>query len=54
MEHKLRDISMHAEAVGMKLNTDKTKLIAFNFKQKQAVPYVSLVDGEPLQCVWGI
>ena len=36
----------------MKLNSNKTKLIVFNpTDNRQCVPFVSLEEGEPLQCV---
>ena len=36
----------------MKLNSSKTKMIVFNPTEiRQCVPFVSLLDGEPLQCV---
>ena len=36
----------------MKLNESKTKLIIFNpYTTRQAIPFVSIVDGQPLQCV---
>ena len=52
LEHRLRDIDCNAKAIGMKLNSNKTKLIIFNpTDNRQCVPFVSLDDGEPLQCV---
>ena len=52
LEHRLRDIHLNAEAIGMVLNTRKTKLICFNpTENRQCVPFASLHDGEPLQCV---
>ena len=39
----------------MKLNADKTKLIVFNsYDSKQMIPFVSLSDGQPIQCVESI
>ena len=36
----------------MQLNSKNTKLITFNpTSNRQCIPFVSLVDGEPLQCV---
>ena len=52
LEHRLRDIDCNAKAIGMKLNSNKTKLIIFNpTDNRQCVPFVSLNEGEPLQCV---
>ena len=39
LQHRLHDIADSCNAVGMKLNAAKTKVIMFNFtKMKQAVP----------------
>ena len=52
LEHRLRDVDRNAKAIGMKLNRNKTKLIVFNpTDNRQCVPFVSLEEGEPLQCV---
>ena len=52
LEHRLRDVNRNAEAIGMQLNSKKTQLITFNPTfNRQCVPFVSLVEGEPLQCV---
>ena len=52
LEHRLRDIERQSKAVGMILNTDKTKVICFNFtKNRQAEPFIGALDGAPVQVV---
>ena len=46
LQHRLRDIERQSKAVGMVLNTAKTKAIMFNFTHnRQAVPFISPTDG---------
>ena len=52
LEHRLRDIDRQARAVGMCLNVKKTNLLVINPKHNlQAVPFVSIEDGDPLPVV---
>ena len=52
LEHKLKEITENANALGMQVNSKKTKLIIFNNAiTKLAVPCVSAEPGHPLLCV---
>ena len=51
LEHRIRDVDRHARAIGLKLNDKKTNLIMFNPTWKKVVPFVSVVDGDPLPVV---
>ena len=52
MQHRLRDIDKNARSIGMSLNVKKTNLIFFNPSHtRQAIPFVSILDGSPLLCV---
>ena len=52
LQHKLKEVTTNAEALGMIVNDTKTKIIMFNpAYTKQAVPLVSAVPGKPLLCV---
>ena len=49
LQHKLRDFTPSAEALGMVVNESKTKLMVVNPNPtRQAVPIVAAVDGSPL------
>ena len=51
LQHNLRDIDESATAMRMLVNTKKTKVIVFNKTEVlQAVPYISLLEGQPVQC----
>ena len=52
LQHRLRDVDRNASAIGMKLNAKKTNLMVVNSSHnRQAVPYCSLNDGDPLPVV---
>ena len=52
LQHRVRDVNLHAEAIGMKLNAKKTNLLFINKRTtRQAIPFVSLQDGDPLPIV---
>ena len=52
LQHRVRDVSHHAKAIGMQLNEKKTNLLIINKRtSRQAVPFVALTDGNPLPIV---
>ena len=52
LQHKLQEITRNAEALGMRVNTNKTKLLVINpTLTKQVVPCVAAYPGNPLLCV---
>ena len=52
LQHKLRDVIKNTEALGMQVNSRKTKILMINDAHtKQAVPLVSATDGDTILCV---
>ena len=52
LEHRLREIDVNVRSIGMKINAKKTTLTVFNpTRNRQCIPFCSLVDGDPLPLV---